>query len=97
MSNLYLIEILIEPNSLTIVTSKKIFKMNNYVLLSSILFFLIMRISNLQCSKNLVKETILDTISDTREVGICILCYIAKKVKDRFEECCNEYAVGEIK
>ena len=96
MSNLYLIEILIEPNSLTIVTSKKKLKTNNYVLLLSIFFF-IMRNSNLQCSENLVKETILDTISDTREVGICILCYIAKKVKDRFEECCIEYAVGEIK
>ena len=38
MSNLYLIEILIEPNSLTIVTSKKKLKTNNYVLLLSIFF-----------------------------------------------------------
>ena len=31
MSNLYLVEILSEPNSLTIVTNKKILKMSNYV------------------------------------------------------------------
>ena len=30
MSNFYLVEILSEPNSLTIVTSKKILKMSNY-------------------------------------------------------------------
>ena len=34
---------------------------------------------------------------DTREVGIYISGYIAKKIKDRFEDCCVEYAVGEIK
>ena len=36
MSNFYLVEILSEPNSLTIVTSKKILKMSNYVLILSI-------------------------------------------------------------
>ena len=48
MSNFYLVEILSEPNSLTIVTSKKIFKVSNYMLIFSI-FFLITRITNLQC------------------------------------------------
>ena len=38
MSNFYLVEILSEPNSLTIVTSKKILKMSNYVLILSIFF-----------------------------------------------------------
>ena len=36
MSNSYVVEILSEPNSLTIVTSKKILKMSNYVLILSI-------------------------------------------------------------
>ena len=48
MSNFYLVEILSEPNSLTILTSKKILKMSNYLLILSI-FFLITRIRNLQC------------------------------------------------
>ena len=48
MSNFYLVEILSEPNSLTIVTSKKILKMSNYMLILSF-FFLITRIRNLQC------------------------------------------------
>ena len=48
MTNFYLVEILSEPNSLTIVTSKNLLKMSNYVLLSSI-FFLKLRIRNLQC------------------------------------------------
>ena len=48
MSTFYLVEILSQPNSLTIVTSKKILKMSKYVLILSI-FFLIMRIRNLQC------------------------------------------------
>ena len=52
MSNFYLVEILSKPNSLTIVTSKKISKMSNYVLILSI-FFLIMRIRNLQCTFNI--------------------------------------------
>ena len=38
MSNLYLAEILSQPNSLTIVTSKKILKMSNYMLTLSIFF-----------------------------------------------------------
>ena len=38
MSNFYLVEILGEPNSLTIVTSKKILKISNYVLTLSIFF-----------------------------------------------------------
>ena len=38
-SNFYVAEILSEPNSLTIVTSKKILKMSNYVLFLSIFFF----------------------------------------------------------
>ena len=38
MSNFYLVEILSEPNSLTIVTSKKILKMSIYVLILSIFF-----------------------------------------------------------
>ena len=38
MSNFYRVEILSEPNSLTIVTSKKILKMSNYVLILSIFF-----------------------------------------------------------
>ena len=48
MSNFYLVEILSEPNSLTIVTNQKLLKMSNYVLILSI-FFLKMRIRNLQC------------------------------------------------
>ena len=38
MSNFYLVEILGEPNSLTIVASKKILKMSSYVLILSIFF-----------------------------------------------------------
>ena len=38
ISNFYLAEISSEPNSLTIVTSKKILKMSNYVLILSIFF-----------------------------------------------------------
>ena len=38
MSNFYLVEILGEQNSLTIVTSKKILKMSNYDLILSIFF-----------------------------------------------------------
>ena len=38
MSNFYLVQILNEPNSLTIVTSKKILKMSSYVLILSIFF-----------------------------------------------------------
>ena len=49
MSNFCLVEILSEPNSLTIVTSKKILIMSNYVLILSI-FFLITRIRNSQCT-----------------------------------------------
>ena len=52
MRNFYLVEILSKPNSLTIVTSKKISKMSNYVLILSI-FFLIMIIRNLQCTFNM--------------------------------------------
>ena len=37
-SNFYIAEILSEPKSLTIVTSKKLFKMSNYVLILSIFF-----------------------------------------------------------
>ena len=48
MSNYYLVEILSEPNSLTTVTSKKLLKVSNYVLILSC-FFLKMRIRNLQC------------------------------------------------
>ena len=48
MNNFYLVEILSKPNSLTIVTSKKIIKMSNYMLILSI-FFLITRIRNFQC------------------------------------------------
>ena len=36
LSNFHLVEILSEPNSLTIVRSKKILKMSNYVLILSI-------------------------------------------------------------
>ena len=50
MSNFFLVEILSEPNSVTIVTSRKILKMSNYELILSI-FFLIKRIGNLQCVK----------------------------------------------
>ena len=53
MSNFYLVEILGGPNSLTIVTSKKILKMRNYVLILSI-FFLKMRIRNLQCNNGII-------------------------------------------
>ena len=38
MSNFYLVEILSEPNSLTLVTRKKILKMSSYVLILSIFF-----------------------------------------------------------
>ena len=34
---------------------------------------------------------------NTREVGIYIPGYIAKKIKDRFEDGCIEYVIGEIK
>ena len=47
ISNFYITEILSAPKSLTIATSKKLFKMSNYVLILSI-FFLIMRIRNFQ-------------------------------------------------
>ena len=40
MSNFYLVELLSEPNSLTIVTSKKILKMGSYMLILSIFFLL---------------------------------------------------------
>ena len=48
-------------------------------------------------SENLIKETIVLSNNTSREVGIYISGYIAKKIKDRFEDCCIEYAVGEIK
>ena len=38
LSNFYLVEILGEPNSLTIMTSEKMLKMSTYVLILSILF-----------------------------------------------------------
>ena len=38
MRNFYLVEILGEPNSLTIVASKKILKMSSYVLILSFFF-----------------------------------------------------------
>ena len=38
LSNFYLVEILGDPNSLTLVTSKKILKMRNYVFILSIFF-----------------------------------------------------------
>ena len=38
MSNFYLVEILSETNSLTIVTSKKILKMSKYVRILSVIF-----------------------------------------------------------
>ena len=50
MSNFYLVEILSEQISLTIATNKKILKTSNYVLIL-IIFFLIMRIRNLQCTE----------------------------------------------
>ena len=40
-------------------------------------------------SENIIKETIV-LPDDTREVGIYISGYIAKKVKDCFEDCCIE-------
>ena len=55
MSNFYLVEILSEPNSLTIVTSKKILKMSNYMLILSI-YFLKMRIRNLHCRVNIERK-----------------------------------------
>ena len=47
-------------------------------------------------SENLIKKTTVLS-DDTREVGIYIPGYIAKKIKDRFEDGCIEYVVGEIK
>ena len=38
LTNFYLVEILGDPNSLTLVTSKKILKMRNYVFILSIFF-----------------------------------------------------------
>ena len=38
MSNFYVVEIFSEPNSLTILTSRKILKLSNYVLILSIFF-----------------------------------------------------------
>ena len=49
MSNFYLAEILSEPNSLTIVTSKKLLK-NEQLCTHFEYFFLIMRIRNVQCN-----------------------------------------------
>ena len=43
-------------------------------------------------SENLIKETIVLS-GDTKEVGI----YISGYIKDCFEHCCIEYAVGEIR
>ena len=34
---------------------------------------------------------------DTRWVAIYISGYTSKKIKDQFEHCCIEYALGEIK
>ena len=48
MSDFFLVEILSEPNGLTIVTSKKILKMSHHMFIVSI-FILITRIRNLQC------------------------------------------------
>ena len=48
MSDFLLVEILSEPNGLTIVTSKKILKMSHHMFIVSI-FFLITRIRNSQC------------------------------------------------
>ena len=48
-------------------------------------------------SENLIKETIALSNNTSREVGIYISGYIAKKINDRFEDCCIEYVVGEIK
>ena len=47
-------------------------------------------------SENLIRGTTVLS-DDTREIGIYISGYIAKKIKDCFEDCCIEYAVGEIK
>ena len=48
-------------------------------------------------SENLTKETTALS-DDTKGVGIYISSYTAKKnIKDRFEDCCIEYTVGEIK
>ena len=58
MSNFYLVKILSEPNSITMVASKKILKMSNYVLILSF-FFLITTIRNLQC-----------IISDDKELSV---------------------------
>ena len=48
MTNFYLVEILSEPNNLTIVASKKSLKMSNYMLILNN-FVLKMRIRNEQC------------------------------------------------
>ena len=62
MSNFYLVEILSQPNSPTIVTSKKL-RMSNYVLILSI-FVLIMRIRNLWCEVlPLVKQLVTNPLS----------------------------------
>ena len=57
MSNFYLVEILSEPNSLTIVTSKKNTQ-NEQLCAHFVYFFLIMRIRNLQCTfgKNVLRD-----------------------------------------
>ena len=44
-------------------------------------------------SENVIKETIVLS-DDTREVGIYISCYIVKKSKGSFEDCCIGYTVG---
>ena len=67
MSNFYLVEILSEPNSLTIVTSKKILQMSNYVLILSIFFFK-MRIRNLQCTSPLLNNVV-DIVSFSRQTN----------------------------
>ena len=63
MSNYYLVEILSEANNLTIVTSKKFLKRSNYVLILSI-FFLKMRIRNLQCSNIFDVSPVLSAIDE---------------------------------
>ena len=62
MSNYYLVEILSEANNLTIVTSKKLLKMSNCVLILRI-FFLKMRIRNLQCSNIFDVSPVLSAIN----------------------------------
>ena len=60
MSNFYLVEIVGERNSLTIVTSKKILKISNYVLVLS--FFFSLKLESGICNAEMAQSQIYKNI-----------------------------------